>query len=78
MLRGVFCDETNDVAHYGGYASMLALIDGPDPLRPRVTRTKDPKSNFEWRRQNLLDAELWPIYNVYITKYGLTTWNYRF
>lgn len=33
---GVFRDKTSGVTHYGGYASMLVLIDGHDPLGARV------------------------------------------
>jgi len=33
---GVFRDKKSDVTHYGGYASMLVLIDGRDPLGARV------------------------------------------
>jgi len=33
---GVFRDKTSGVTHYGGYASMLVLIDGSDPLGARV------------------------------------------
>ena len=33
---GVFRDKATGVTHYGGYASMLVLIDGRDPLGARV------------------------------------------
>ncbi|UCG56663.1 MAG: PQQ-binding-like beta-propeller repeat protein [Phycisphaerales bacterium] len=33
---GVFRDKSSGVTHYGGYASMLVLIDGEDPLGARV------------------------------------------
>jgi len=33
---GVFRDNASGVTHYGGYASMLVLIDGRDPLGARV------------------------------------------
>jgi DNA-binding beta-propeller fold protein YncE len=33
---GVFRDKTSGVTHYGGYASMLVLIDAGDPLGARV------------------------------------------
>jgi DNA-binding beta-propeller fold protein YncE len=33
---GVFRDASSGVAHYGGYASMLVLIDGRDPRGARV------------------------------------------
>jgi len=33
---GVFRDKSTGLAHYGGYASMLVLIDGRDPLGARV------------------------------------------
>jgi len=33
---GVFRDRPTGVTHYGGYASMLVLIDGRDPLGARV------------------------------------------
>jgi hypothetical protein len=33
---GVFRDKKSGVSHYGGYASMLVLIDGQDPLSARV------------------------------------------
>ena len=33
---GVFRDKASGVTHYGGYASMLVLIDGDDPLGARV------------------------------------------